>query len=385
MDGSDKLFQAIIVGGGPVGLTLAHTLDQAGIDYLILEARDTVLAEEGADNVLSFLAALASLVLTPNTLRVYAQLGILEDALKAGAPIGTTHVTTWAGKPTRNSAILSARSQESHGVRAHAYHRLHVMQVLYETLAPASKQKILTGKKVVDIQTTRDGVQVHCLDNTTYEGSIVIGADGVHSKTRGFMRSMALAAGADPATVNPEKPLIASYRCMWGTFPTPAGSLPGDADNCHGPKQSASIIHGKDWSWFFMYECLDEPTQARRDYTAADMEAFAGRLGEMHVSPTLQFKTVWAARFPGCAGMSNLPEGAVAHWSWGRVVLAGDAGWKVTPNMGMGYNSGVQCAVALTNALHELVHGRGVARPSTRELEGRSSPTRRAGRTALRT
>lgn len=47
MDGSDKLFQAIIVGGGPVGLTLAHTLDQAGIDYLILEARDTVLAEEG--------------------------------------------------------------------------------------------------------------------------------------------------------------------------------------------------------------------------------------------------------------------------------------------------------------------------------------------------
>lgn len=94
------------------------------------------------------------------------------------------------------------------------------MQVLYETLAPASKQKILTGKKVVDIQTTRDGVQVHCLDNTTYEGSIVIGADGVHSKTRGFMRSMALAAGADPATVNPEKPLIASYRCMVSTLVT---------------------------------------------------------------------------------------------------------------------------------------------------------------------
>jgi hypothetical protein len=64
-------FRVIVVGGGPVGLTAAHALGQAGIDFVVLESRDTVTPQSGA-----------SLVLKPSTLRVFQQLG-LEAATRA--------------------------------------------------------------------------------------------------------------------------------------------------------------------------------------------------------------------------------------------------------------------------------------------------------------
>lgn len=126
------------------------------------------------------------------------------------------------------------------------------------------------------------------------------------------------------------------------------------------------VIYGPERSWFFMYEQLDAPTQARRDYTAADMEQYAQQFAEMHVTDTVQFKAVWPRRTN--AGMSDLYEGTVAHWHHGRVVLAGDAAFKVTPNIGWGYNSGAHSAVALTNALHGLLHARDNPAPTTRQL-----------------
>lgn len=64
------IFKVIIVGGGPVGLTAAHALSLAGIDFLILERRDSIVLEEGA-----------SLVLGPNSLRVMHQFGLLDTLL----------------------------------------------------------------------------------------------------------------------------------------------------------------------------------------------------------------------------------------------------------------------------------------------------------------
>jgi FAD dependent monooxygenase len=47
-------FRAIIVGGSIAGLTLAHCLDHAGIDYLVLEKRTGIsdLALGGAVGIM---------------------------------------------------------------------------------------------------------------------------------------------------------------------------------------------------------------------------------------------------------------------------------------------------------------------------------------------
>lgn len=66
-------YRVIIVGGGPVGLTAAHALGQAEIDYTVLESRDSLDLDVGA-----------SLVLWPQGLRVLAQLGLLEGIRRIG-------------------------------------------------------------------------------------------------------------------------------------------------------------------------------------------------------------------------------------------------------------------------------------------------------------
>jgi 2-polyprenyl-6-methoxyphenol hydroxylase-like FAD-dependent oxidoreductase len=60
-------FRAIIVGGGLVGLTAAHILSKAGIDFIILEKHDTPLSMYGS-----------TLALWPQTLRIFGQLGLLD-------------------------------------------------------------------------------------------------------------------------------------------------------------------------------------------------------------------------------------------------------------------------------------------------------------------
>lgn len=78
LDGSTmkcrEQFRAVIVGGGPVGLTAAHSFALAGIDLIVLEARDTCTPDAGS-----------SLVLNPASLRIFHQFGLEDQARKASA------------------------------------------------------------------------------------------------------------------------------------------------------------------------------------------------------------------------------------------------------------------------------------------------------------
>jgi FAD dependent monooxygenase len=58
-------FRAIIVGGSVAGLTVAHAFEKAGIDFVLLEARDNIAPNLGA-----------SIVLFPNGATILDQLGI---------------------------------------------------------------------------------------------------------------------------------------------------------------------------------------------------------------------------------------------------------------------------------------------------------------------
>lgn len=69
-------FKAVIVGGGPIGLTAAHAFYLAGIDFVVLERRPTIVEDQGA-----------SLVVYPTTFRVMEQFGILEPMLAAGSEL----------------------------------------------------------------------------------------------------------------------------------------------------------------------------------------------------------------------------------------------------------------------------------------------------------
>jgi 2-polyprenyl-6-methoxyphenol hydroxylase-like FAD-dependent oxidoreductase len=71
---SAKKFKIVVVGGGPVGLTAAHALYKAGIDFVVLESRHDVVVDRGA-----------AMVLGPNNLRVMRQLGLYDRIMGIGA------------------------------------------------------------------------------------------------------------------------------------------------------------------------------------------------------------------------------------------------------------------------------------------------------------
>lgn len=79
-------FKVIVVGGGPVGLTAAHVLSKAGIEYVVLERRSSVHIDVGA-----------SLALWPQSLRVLSQLGLLERLQQLGEEMGRTTTVTLGG------------------------------------------------------------------------------------------------------------------------------------------------------------------------------------------------------------------------------------------------------------------------------------------------
>jgi len=81
---------------------------------------------------------------------------------------------------------------------------------------------------------------------------------------------------------------------------------------------------------------------------------------DIHVTGTYKFKDVWGSSL--WSHMAHLEEGLVDTWhgAGGRVVLVGDAVHKMMPNAGLGFNSGVMSAAALTNVLRAaLLQGGG--------------------------
>lgn len=75
--------RVIIVGGSLAGLTLAHCLERAGVDYIVLEGRDRIDPQIGA-----------SLGLFSNGSRVLDQLGLYETIEKdIEAPIWHSMLT----------------------------------------------------------------------------------------------------------------------------------------------------------------------------------------------------------------------------------------------------------------------------------------------------
>lgn len=69
-------FKVIIVGGGPVGLTAAHALERAGIDFLLLEARPHAIIDSGSN-----------LVLRPNGIQALMELGLQGDLDLVSTPL----------------------------------------------------------------------------------------------------------------------------------------------------------------------------------------------------------------------------------------------------------------------------------------------------------
>lgn len=90
-------FRVIIGGGGIAGLTLANALEQAGVDYILLEARDKIDPQVGA-----------SIGIFATGGRIFDQLGCFERIAEETSPLRISHSRYKNGETfvTADGAVL---------------------------------------------------------------------------------------------------------------------------------------------------------------------------------------------------------------------------------------------------------------------------------------
>jgi 2-polyprenyl-6-methoxyphenol hydroxylase-like FAD-dependent oxidoreductase len=93
-------FKVLIVGGGVGGLTLANSLQHAGIDYLVLEARNEVAPQVGA-----------SIAIFANGGRILDQMDVYDDIFKHTEPTVTSNAWLEGKSMARRDgpALMKAR------------------------------------------------------------------------------------------------------------------------------------------------------------------------------------------------------------------------------------------------------------------------------------
>lgn len=83
---SQRPFRAIIAGGGPSGLVLAHCLEAANIDFVLLESSPDAAQSSGS-----------GFGLYPQASRVLKQLGLFGKVRALSEPTGDLHQLNYDG------------------------------------------------------------------------------------------------------------------------------------------------------------------------------------------------------------------------------------------------------------------------------------------------
>ncbi|KAG0083717.1 hypothetical protein BGZ92_010536 [Podila epicladia] len=189
--------KVLIVGAGIGGLMLGNLLQKGGIDFQILEKSKEIKP----------LGSAMSLGSTLNG--TFQQLNILKEFKEIGKPY--THLQIFNQElESILSLDMTDRNTISGGEEV-IVTRPDLYDLLFRQI---SKEKIHMGKKVASFIQGENGVMIRCTDNSTYDGDILVGADGAHSAVRQHMYSELKQAKKLPAS--DDMPLPYSYVCLVG-------------------------------------------------------------------------------------------------------------------------------------------------------------------------
>ncbi|KAF2664645.1 FAD/NAD(P)-binding domain-containing protein [Microthyrium microscopicum] len=353
---TDYKMRVIIAGGGVVGLVLANALEQAGIDYILLERRDEISPTIGQ-----------SIAAEPNGARILDQLGILDEWKKQGQAL-----IWWYERDNNGEVLLKTDGVKLGGSARTGYdfifgERTKYLTTFYENLK--DKSKILLSKNIKIVEETDSGVVVKCEDGTSYEGDILAGADGVRSKVREEM--WRLANSQVPKVVEHDRnAMFAEYRALFGISEAPPGILPGDCDFGYDKNRSTLVFGGaRNKAYVFIFEKLDKICRGRDipRFTKEEAMAFVKKHSDFKIRPDLTIADFWK-RIDNYSFVC-LEECVFKLWTWGRIACVGDSVHKMTPNIGAGGNAGIESAAALANAIKWVSENSNGQRPSKELVE----------------
>jgi FAD-dependent urate hydroxylase len=336
--------RALIIGGGVAGPVAAMALRQAGIDPVVYEAY-----AGGADDAGAFLT--------------FASNGL--DALRT---IDAHHLVLSESFPTPRMTIQSGTGKHlgdvpnggtlPDGTVSQTLKRADLYRALRDE-AVRRGARVEYGKRLVDAQTTPDGVVARFEDGTEAVGDLLIGADGIHSRTRRIIAPSAPGARYIPVLNIGGYARNVRVQAEPGTFRMVFGKR----------AFFGYAVHPSDEVWWFANPPrANEPTGA--ELAAIGTEQWREMLMDLFAgddSPAVEIIRSTPGKLAGWATY-DLPS--VPTWHRGSLVIIGDAAHATAPSSGQGASMAIEDAVVLSRCLRDL--------PDTRQAFAAYERLRRA-------
>jgi FAD-dependent urate hydroxylase len=295
---SDKK-PVLIIGGGIGGATAALALRKIGVEALVFE-RATELKEVGA-----------GLGLWLNAVSVFDKLGIGEKIRSISQPLVYGDMCRPDGKTISSMKISDVIGSEDTG--NFVMHRAALHNAILENLP---KEILFTDHEFKRFEQIEDTVVAHFKNGAIFEGSLLIGADGLHSVVRREI------AGETPL-------LYSGQTCFRGI----ADYVDESADTIReiqgrGIRGAVCPLNQEKVYW---WTAMNAPA-GEQDVPAERRE----RLLEIYKG--------WSFGLPGAIAATTgeilkndlYDREPLTNWTRGRATLLGDAAHPTTPNLGQG-------------------------------------------------
>ncbi|MFY9713721.1 MAG: NAD(P)/FAD-dependent oxidoreductase [Microbacterium sp.] len=318
--------RALIVGGGVAGPATALFLHRAGWEVDVFESS----AEPDAYTGLFLNVA-------TNGLAVLEQLGLHDRLVAHGHP--APEMVMWSSTGKQLGAVPNGpvREPDRGGV---VVRRSVLHGILREAVLDAGIP-FTFGARLEQIEETDAAVRATFADGRTATGDVLIGADGVGSRTRRHI---------DPDAPEPRFSRLVGlggFARVPGLTPTP-----GAQHMVFGRRSFFGYLVREDGEVYWFANVTTKESD-RADLRAVSGEEWLARLRDLHADdphpvPQILAHTVGELRgYP----VEDLPR--VPHWSHGRVVAIGDAVHAISPSAGQGASLALEDSITLARCLRD--------------------------------
>ena len=322
-----KQLKVLIAGGGIGGLAAAIALLKRGFDVEVYEQAGE-LREIGA-----------GIQISPNGNRALHALGVFETLQKLACDSDSKEIRLWNTGKTWKLFDLGDAAVRKYGFPYMTVFRPDFLRVLGDEVRRLKPDALNLKARILGMNQNADSVTLELADGRKVQGDVLIGADGVHTKTRPAL------FGSDP--------ILFSGMVAWRTL-IPMDALPerfrrsvavnwvGPGGHLvHYPVQGGKIMNfvgtleGNTW------ESAPWSAPATREECVA---AFAGWHDDIH--------TMMACA-PSFTKWALCGRGFLDTWTKGRATLLGDACHPTLPFLAQGAVHTIEDAVVLARCLEK--------------------------------
>lgn len=332
--------QVLIVGAGPVGLTLAIDLGKQGIDCILIEKKEAP----------EFLPKMERC--NARTMEIYRRLGIAGHIREAGldpdVPMDVFVITKMTEPPllrleydSVNAALAEINASEDTSLPAESYQLVsqYTLEPVLKSIAESLPSvKVMYGTEFESFRQDETGVTttVRRIDGQTFDirSSYMAGCDGGASRVRKALDISLRGEG------NLLKLRQALYRCDELFDRIPLGDGPGHGRHYHVADNQSSFL------------IMQDSTRHWTLHAVVENDAAMATQFEKIVGAPIEYEMLYVGEWKQNLLLAD-------RYGEGRVFLAGDAAHLVIPTGGLGMNTGVGDAIDLSWKLAATIQGWG--------------------------